>query len=610
MRFVWKHKEHGKERYYFSYQSKLTLIFTVMTVSVIITFVSIMFKRQEDNLTQRMYRSVQVENQKNAVALGNVFETIRDLSAALALNENIYESISELPYIVGKKDYKSLKIQQDIFKTMLISKLATMSQMQDMRLYSCNGMSIHVTKQRSNIVEWNYWEQGWFEPFVIHNKDWMFSFSWREEVPILTICRTVREIVPGNLVGYLEVNFDFSQEIKQILDAVSLKDGYRYYLLQQDSLMITNDKEAAHYLGQKLEDEILKVFSELKEDHVTTLMLDGKEFLMMSSPVEKTDFVLISGVASSVLKEQTREEYHLLLLILLTGTLGAIGISVYAAKGLSWNIQKLNNAMREADRNPDIQVSITSRDEIGMLGQSFNRMIVRLQKTYANLYETELDLKDAQNLALQAQINPHFLYNTLEMIDALSVCERTEDIGKIVQSLSKVFRYAMEEKRCVPLKEELIHVSEYLSILALRYENRFTWEVIVEDDLVAEGLLQELEIPKIVLQPLVENAIIHSILKLERKGKIILKICRINGWIRLCVIDDGAGMTTKTLQALRVRLSPEENQERSEKHIGIQNVDRRMRYFFGDQYHMEISSIPEEETQLTFCIRESTNVIK
>lgn len=608
MRLVWKHKEKWKKKFCFSYQRKLTLIFTVMTVSVIITFVSIMFKRQEKNLTQGMYRTVQVENQKNAAALSNVVESIHDLSAALALNENIYESINELPYIVGKKDYKSLKIQQDIFRTMLISKLSTMRQMQDMHLYSVNGMSVHVTKQRSWIEDQNYWDQDWFEPFIMHNKDWMFSFSWRENIPILTICRAVREIVPGTLVGYLEVNYNFSKEVKDILEATSMEDGYRYYLLQKGCLIITND-EAASSPDQKLNGKELEALSQIGSDHVTMMELEGNEFLMMASPVEKTEYILISGVAASVLKEQTRKEYNLILFILLMGTSIAIGISVYAAKELSRNIQKLNNAMREAENNPDIQVEIASRDEIGMLGQSFNRMIVRLQKTYANLYETELDLKDAQNLALQAQINPHFLYNTLETIDALSVCERTEDIGKIVQSLSKVFRYAMEEKRSVSIKEELVHVSEYLQILALRYENRFTWEIEVEGELEAENVLQELEVPKIVLQPLVENAIIHSILKLERKGRIRIRIYRVDGWIHLCVIDDGAGMTKETMESLRDRLSPKANQEKNEKHIGIQNVDRRMRYFFGKQYHMEMSSIPWEETQMVFCIQQLKDLI-
>lgn len=590
------------EKHYFSYQKKLTIIFAVMTVSVIIAFAAVMFGRQRENLTQTLYRTVLVENQKNSAALSNVFESVRDLAAALALNESIYESVEELPYIAGKTDYNSLEAQQDIFKTMLISKLATMPRMRDMQLFSKNGMCVNVTKQRSSIEGWNYWEQEWFEPFVVNNRDWMFSFSQEEEKPVLTICRTVRKVRTGNLVGYLVVNFDFEKDVEEILEETSLQEGYRYYLLQGEKLTVTNDSEARELLGQDISQGKLRGLLGIPAGEIATAELENGDYLMASSGISDTDFTLVSGVDFVVLKQQTGRELQLLVLILILGPAAAVGVSSYAAKGLARNIRRLNDAMQEAQSNPEIQVEIRSHDEIGMLGESFNRMIVRLRKTYKDLYETELDLKEAQNLALQAQINPHFLYNTLETIDALSVCERMEDIGRIVQSLSKVFRYAMEEKRSVPLKEELGHVSEYLKILGIRYENRFEWEIEVSEE------LHEMEIPKIVLQPLVENSIIHSILKLERRGRITVRGRRENGWITIEVVDDGAGMSRETLKALREKLSPDVEQERSERHIGVQNVDRRLRYFYGERYHMEIDSVPEVETGVKICIREMEEV--
>lgn len=586
------------KRYYFSYQRKLTVIFAVMTISVIIAFAAVMFQRQQENLAQTLYRTVQIENQKNAAALGNVFESIRDLAAALALNESLYESIEELPDIAGKTDFNSLDTQQDLFKTMLISKLATMPRMRDMRLYSSNGMCVSVTKQRSSIEGWNYWDQDWFEPFVVNNRDWMIYFSQEEGKPVLTICRTVRKVRTGILVGYLVVNFDFQKDVEEILEATSLEDGYRYYLLQGGSLAVTNDGESRDPEEQDVLAGQLAGLKELPSGTVTKLSLDGEDYLMAFSGIDDTDFTLVSGVDSGVLKEQTGREIQLLVLVLILGPAAAVGISCYAAKGLARNIHKLNSAMQEAENNPKIQVEIRSHDEISMLGESFNRMIVRLRKNYKDLYQAELELKEAQNLALQAQINPHFLYNTLETIDALSVCERTEDIGRIVQSLSKVFRYAMEEKKCVPLREELGHVSEYLEILGIRYENRFVWELDAEENLL------DIEMPKIILQPLAENSIIHSILKLERPGRIVVRARRKEGWILLEVLDDGAGMTEESLAALKARLASGAEEERSRKHIGVQNVDRRLKYFFGERYHMEIESILRKETRVAICIRD------
>ena len=191
-------------------------------------------------------------------------------------------------------------------------------------------------------------------------------------------------------------------------------------------------------------------------------------------------------------------------------------------------------------------------------------------------------------MALQAQINPHFLYNTLETIDALSVCERTDDIGKIVQALSECFRYAMEEKKSVPLREELQHVAQYLKIMSIRYENKFAYRIEMDE-------AADLQVPKIILQPLAENAIVHSILKQERFGEITI-CCRYRGEeICLEVTDNGVGMDEEALRSLR-----ESRNKRG--HIGVSNVDRRLRYFFGERYHMEVESIAKEKTVFRICI--------
>ena len=141
-----KNKKSSKN-HRFSYQKKLTLIFAVMTVSVMLVLLLQLFGQQEKNFTETLYRTVEVENQKNARALENVFESIQDLAASLVLNESVYGSIYDLPYIKDSTDYAALEARQGLVKSMLISKLATMSEMEDMYLYSVNGMSIHVTRQ-------------------------------------------------------------------------------------------------------------------------------------------------------------------------------------------------------------------------------------------------------------------------------------------------------------------------------------------------------------------------------------------------------------------------------------------------------------------------------
>lgn len=576
----------------FTYQGKLTLIFAIMTVSVIMIFTFIMMTRQKDNLMQTFHRTIQVENQKNAMALSNIFETIKDLAAALVLNESIYDSLEDLPGIAGRTDLYSLETSQGIFKTMLISKLATMNQMEDMKLYSKKGSCAYVTRTRSGFEKDSYWEQSWFEDFIVNGKDWMFYLTEKEGEPKLFFYRTVRDVINGNLVGYLEIRFNFRSEIKEILGESSLGDANLYYLWEQNGEVITNgDQNAENLLAQNsLMQKFYTGDEEPEENNLYPLIWNREEYLFAVSSVQKSKFLLISGGPVTVLENQSREAVRLFGMILAVCTAAAVGISYLAAKGLSRNIQKLNYAMLEAEKNPEIQVEILSGDEIGMLGQSFNRMIRKLQKTYGELYQAELDLKEAQNLALQAQINPHFLYNSLETIDALSVCERTEDIGRIVQALSQVFRYAMEENRSVALREELGHVTQYLEIMRIRYENRFTY------DIEANETLLDLRVPKIILQPLAENAIIHSLLKREGCGRLLVKVCRKEEYIRISVVDNGAGMTKEKVDQLMEKLKAGVDTANGRKHIGVQNVDKRLKYFFDTRYQMSIESNLNVET--------------
>lgn len=573
----------------------------VLIVGSMSTLMFRMFWQQRENLTDAMYRTVQVENQKNVLMLFNVVDSITDLAAALSLDENIYGHIEELPDITDKMDFKSMEIRQNFFKTMLISKLATMGQMEDIYLYSINGKCVHVTRQYSQIEDYDFWEKEWYQNF--DRKESSLFFSRQNDNIKLILCRKVRHISSGKLVGYLEISFNLTKEFRRILGETTLGEGYCYYLLQDQQIIDTNTVDKCDRKAP---------FCNGLHEQVSEIVVDGKKYFMMASPVENTELILLSGMEEQVLLKQHQEQIRTFVVILLVGSIGALGVSFLVARGMSQNIHKLNKAMKEADYHLDIQVEIDSHDEIGMLGESFNKMIGKLQAAYRNLLETELDLKEAQFRTLQAQINPHFLYNTLETIDALLECGRTETISRIVQALSEGFRYSMEDRRSVSLSEELRHVKGYLEIMSIRYDNRFSYEI------EAEEKLYSMELPKMVLQPLVENAIIHSVLKIRNQGKIWISCKKTDGMIYLEISDNGLGMQPEMLQLLKERL--EENMDKSmnavkdekkssyntEKrgHIGVQNVDRRLKYFFGERYRMEIDSVPMKKTSFILCIRE------
>lgn len=208
-------------------------------------------------------------------------------------------------------------------------------------------------------------------------------------------------------------------------------------------------------------------------------------------------------------------------------------------------------------------------------------------------YELDLLMKQADIQALQSQINPHFLYNSLECIRGQALLDGSQDIADITQALSHFFRYSISRKGdMVTLREELDNVKSYIMIQQFRFKNRFTYQVAVEPEEDKDILLEAL-LPKLTLQPVIENAIVHGFSQIPSGGKLTVRIQGIDKHISLSVSDNGKGMTIRELDAITMRMQGG-SAPLNENHtgIGISNVNRRIKLYFGSDYGMGINSGP------------------
>lgn len=214
------------------------------------------------------------------------------------------------------------------------------------------------------------------------------------------------------------------------------------------------------------------------------------------------------------------------------------------------------------------------------------RVAEALAKENAN-YEKEMLLKQANLQALQSQINPHFLYNTLECIRGMALLEGQVDISDIAWSLSRFFRYSISGKsNVVTLKDELDNCETYARIQKYRFRNRFTLEIEGNRD------VEDMMLPKLTLQPIVENAMLHGLQDTLSGGVIRIQIQQINRDVQIVVSDNGCGMSPERLEELNFR-THNGNGTRSEgSHNGIAmyNVDRRIKLYFGPEYGINIFS--------------------
>lgn len=298
---------------------------------------------------------------------------------------------------------------------------------------------------------------------------------------------------------------------------------------------------------------------------------------------------------ASINRQQLYREFSItqITLIFLTVTciLAFIIISILLSKSLTKPISYLSRQMARPDGKHDVSDSpyFRNRDEIGTLYNSYQEMLDDRNRYIKNELENKLILLDSQMKSLESQINAHFLYNTLEAINSIAVIHKVNSIGTMAMALGSMFRYSIKTKsELVPLSAELEHVQNYISIQQIRFDNAFSYEVQIP------GALREKKVLKLILQPLVENALYHGLNYCRAGDRITVEARQSKNCLLLFVTDNGQGMTDEELTALQNQLAekPEfkELGRRHEQSIGIKNIHTRISLYYGEYYGLQIFS--------------------
>jgi len=281
----------------------------------------------------------------------------------------------------------------------------------------------------------------------------------------------------------------------------------------------------------------------------------------------------------------------------------AVGFSVVAAWSLSRSIytpiKKLHDVTTTITKN-DLQALITSDnvDEITELGMSFNIMIGKIKELLDSKMKEQENLKKAELRALQAQINPHFLYNTLDTIIWMAESNKTGQVVEIVGALSRFFRISLSKGMdWITIGEEVERIRSYLIIQKMRYRDILDFNINVDEDVTENTIL------KLILQPLVENALYHGIKNKRQGGTISIRARRRSEEeILIEVEDDGIGFTPEKLAQLRNELADDSGDLKLESGFAIGNVNKRIRLYYGKPYGLSIESEYTSGTRVTLVI--------
>lgn len=255
-------------------------------------------------------------------------------------------------------------------------------------------------------------------------------------------------------------------------------------------------------------------------------------------------------------------------------------LTIYLTAILTKPIRELRSVMKQASENDlSINVKIKSRDEIGQLAESFNKMINKIRELMKNTVGDQLKIRKMEMKAMQELIKPHFVYNTLDSIIGLLEQNRNNDAINMVDSLGKFFRTSLSHGReMVQIQEELDHIRSYLTIQLFRFSNKFDYIFEIDDAVYKYKTI------KLILQPLVENSIYHGIRNMGKQGLIIIK-CYIEGdEVHVEIIDNGEGMDVDKIKYINSILSGENAVSDENLFFGIRNVNERIKLNFGTNY--------------------------
>ncbi len=311
--------------------------------------------------------------------------------------------------------------------------------------------------------------------------------------------------------------------------------------------------------------------------------IDDKQALIWNNRSNNGQFFLLGTVYIDMIVENIKAITFVTIGIGLASFLFCVILSIVITNSISRPIWSMVKTMQKVEEGKfDVRADVNSGDEIGFMAGRFNDMIKKIDELFHTNLEKQDRLRLAELHALQSQINPHFLYNTLDSIKWLAKLNGIRDIEVIVIQLGKLLKNSINnQNEMTTVGESLEIIDSYLTIQKIRYSDRFEVKMAIDPG------LRDCRVPRLIIQPIVENAIIHGIEKKIEPGRLTIKVSRAGTDLIIEVADDGVGINAARLGQIQRDL---EQDQRKVQNIGIHNVNRRIKLCYGEKYGVSIQS--------------------
>lgn len=403
---------------------------------------------------------------------------------------------------------------------------------------------------------------------------------------VLSMFRVMYSINDYKKVAFV-LRLDFAKkEFTDILSNTNPTSDSLSFILDHDHSVIASSAELPlSILDIQIQNEIMGI----KDQQLNDITIDHSKYLILKSTVDLTDWTMITLVPYSSFFINFKDTTRMIALVSLLIILISLGLFSLISYTITRRLLVLCHYIKDAETGELVPIDTpVYKDEIGILYQNYNDMIDRIKKLLKENYNMGRELKSAEYKALQSQINPHFLYNTLDMISWFSIQGKTDEVNDVVYSLARFYKISLSKgKDIISIGEELEHTDCYVAIQKYRFANSINYMKDIDPDILPYS------IPKITIQPLVENAIIHGILEKEDSNGILEIKGRIeDGIIHIMMMDNGKGMDSGSTNLNSSSILKEVSDTDSQgSHYGLQNIVLRLKLLYGPEYGLSIESV-------------------
>lgn len=388
--------------------------------------------------------------------------------------------------------------------------------------------------------------------------------------------------------GVFFVDLNYSA-ISDLCERLSLGNRGYIYILDRNGGIVYHPQQQLIYSGMKQE-----LISEVMESGDSSFLTeDGRLYTISRS--EQTGWIVVGVSMVSELMRRADEARKIYLLIALALFMAALALAYLLSDEITKPVKSLEKSMKEVEKGnfaPAV-MEVREENEIGHLTRNFNMMTEEIRKLMEQRDQEQQIKRKSELKALQAQINPHFLYNTLDSIIWMAEWGKNQEVVRMTSSLAKLLRRSISnEQEAVTVAEEVEYTETYLTIQKMRYKDKLEYEILVDPEILQETVI------KLILQPLVENAIYHGIKYKEGKGLIRIRGFQQNERMILQVQDDGKGMEPETL----AHIFEKHTRDTRSNGVGLNNVNERIQLYYGDDYGISFRSSPGEGTEATITL--------